>query len=158
MLLLKKELLIFIAALTRSQLYSSTKAEGYNSRSISEDHLEKAESKAESTTELILLFSIKNSFLRYSDLAGACINRIGEKKGKVNIKEYEENTTHINHMLHLLDWMWRKDNRRRDIRKRISSRRNAGNDSTDGSYKWKNIIHDIYAGNTSLSRQMAYFN
>ena len=52
-------------------------------------------------------------------------------------------------MLHLLDWMWRKDNRRRDIRKRISSRRNAGNDSTDGPYKWKNIIHDIYAGNTS---------
>lgn len=81
-----------------------------------------------------------------------------EKKGKVNIKEYEENTTHINHMLHLLGWMWRKDNRRRDIRKRISSRRNAGNDSTDGPYKWKNIIHDIYAGNTSLSRQMAYFN
>jgi hypothetical protein len=83
---------------------------------------------------------------------------MGEKKGKVNIKKYEENTTHINHMLHLLDWMWRKDNRRRDIRKRISSRRDAGNDSTDGPYKWKNIIHDIYAGNTSLSRQMAYFN
>lgn len=81
-----------------------------------------------------------------------------EKKGKVNIKEYEENTIHINHMLHLLDWMWQKDNRRRDIRKRISSRRNEGNDSTDGPYKWKNIIHDIYAGNTLLSRQMAYFN